>query len=318
MKKLFGLAAAAGLGAAAMGALALHSYLDVMYKETIPKGPMKRMQDLMDNGDMIPLGKMCEESMKWVDEQPLEHIDLLNDRDQILKGYLLHAEEESKVFAVFSHGYRGSWRGDSANFYKYYHDKGYNFLSTDHTSAGDSGGDWVGFDYYESQDMLKWLDYLIERFGDDIKIILHGVSMGAATVCQMADKIPPQVKLIVADCPFTSAKDEFISVANGVGIKKTAPYIYKGMNEINKRLAGYDLGDTDVRESVKNARAPMLFIHGGSDDFVPTRMGQELYEICTAEKDQFIVPEAKHADSIVYDTEGSYAKLDEFSGKYLK
>ncbi|MBQ7202896.1 MAG: alpha/beta hydrolase [Eubacterium sp.] len=316
-KKFWGILAA-GTGLAAVGAVAFHSYLDVMYKETIPKGPMKRMQEAMDQGDMIPLGNMCEENMKWVDAQPLEHIDMVNDRGETLKGYLLPAENESKNFAVFAHGYRGSYRGDSANFYKYYHDKGFNFLSTDHTSAGDSEGSWVGFDYYESQDMLKWLDYLIERFGEDIKIILHGVSMGGATVCQMADKIPPQVKLIVADCPFTSARDEFISVANGVGVKNMAPYIFKGMNELNKRLAGYDLNDTDVRDSVMNARVPMLFIHGGSDDFVPTRMGQELFELCSSEKDQLIVPDAKHADSVVYDTEGYYAKLDDFIAKHFK
>lgn len=310
--------ALAGLGTAAgISAFAVHSYLDIMHKENIPKGIAKRVMEMTDNGEYEPLHRMCEESMKWVDEQPVETVTITSDRGDLLKGFLLMADEPSKTFCAFAHGYRANHRGDSANFFKYYHDKGINYLAVDHTAAGESGGDWVGFDYYESQDMLKWLDYLIGRFGEDIKIILHGVSMGAATVCQMANKVPPQVKLIVADCPYTSAVDEFTSVAKSAGIDKAAPYILKGMNYLNKALAGYDLGDTDVRESVKNSRVPMLFVHGDKDDFVPTYMGHELYDLCGNEKDILIVEGAIHASSIVVGTEKYLAKLTGFIDKYL-
>ena len=309
--------ALAGIGAVAAAEIAVHAYLDVMYKETIPKGIFKIIQEKTDNGDLIPLSNMCEESMKWVDAQDVETVTMQSDRGETLKGFLLMAEEKTDKFCLFAHGYRASHRGDSANFFKYYHDMGFNYLAVDHTASGESGGDWVGFDYYESQDMLKWLNYLIDRFGSDITVTLHGVSMGGATVCQMADKVPPQVKLIVADCPYTSAVDEFTSVAEGVGVKHITPYLVKGMNFLNKHLAGYDLADTDVRESVKNSRVPMLFIHGGSDDFVPTRMGEELYDLCENEKDIYIVPPAKHAESIVHDTEGYLAKVTEFINKYI-
>ena len=306
------------LGLAALGgAVAVHSYLDLMYKQTIPKGPAMRLQELMDNGDMQELAEKCSENMKWVDEQDIEYIDLKSDRGETLKGYLLMAEGESKTFAVFAHGYRADHRGDPANFYKYYYDKGINFFACDHTSAGESEGDWVGFDYYESQDLLKWLEYIIKRFGEDIKIILHGVSMGGATVCKMADRVPKQVKLIVADCPYTSAVEEFEAVANSVGIKKTAPAIISAINFLNKRLAGYDLKETDVRQSVSDSSVPMLFVHGKDDDFVPTRMGVELYELCKNNKDLLLVDAAKHAESVVKKPEGYYSKLDEFIEEYL-
>ena len=307
----------AGLTSTVLAGVALHSYLDVMYKETIPKGIAKRLQEHFDNGDMIPLGEFTDKSNEWNDRQPFETIELYNSRAEKLMGYYLPAEGDSRVFAVFAHGYRANHRGDPANFVRYYHEKGYHFFCCDHVASGDSEGDFVDFDYFESRDMLLWIDYLISRFGSDIKIILHGVSMGGATVCKMASQIPEQVKLIVADCPYTSAKDEFISVANSVGIKKTAPAVFAAMNGLNKLLAKYDLCDTDVRENVANAKAPMLFVHGGSDEFVPTRMGKELYELCGSEKDMLIVPEAKHADSIVFGTEAYKAKLDEFIAKYL-
>ncbi|MBQ7739850.1 MAG: alpha/beta hydrolase [Eubacterium sp.] len=307
----------AGLAAAGIGALAVYSYLDVMYKETIPEGPAKKLQKLTDNGDLEELHQYTIKSNEWNDAQDVEVIDHVNIKGNALKGYLLPAENPSNVFVMFAHGYRSDHRGDPANFMRYYHEKGYNFFSCDHVASGNSQGNFVGFDYFESQDMLEWIDYLISRFGEDIKIILHGVSMGGATVCKMADKIPPQVKLIIADCPFTSAIDEFECVAADAGLKHTAPYAVKAFNALNKRLAGYDLNDTDVRYSVKNSRAPMLFVHGGSDTFVPTAMGKELYNLCNTEKDLFIVDKAKHAESIVQDTEGYLAKLDEFIPKYL-
>ncbi len=313
MKKLPLLAAGAGLAAAG---LAFYSYLDLMYKESIPKGPARRILESQTITDDA-LARKCAESMKWVDEQPLETVDLKNDRGETLKGYLLMAPENSKTFAVFAHGYRASYRGDPANFYRYYYEKGINFFTCDHTAHGASEGDWVGFDVYESRDMLLWLNYLTERFGDDIQIILHGVSMGGATVCQMANKVPKNVKLIVADCPYTGAVDEFLFVAESSGIKKSAPYILKVINAMNKGLAGYDLAETDVRESVKNAGAPMLFVHGTADDFVPTKMGKELYELCSSEKELLLVDGAKHAESVVVDADGYYKKLDEVIEKYL-
>lgn len=68
--------------------------------------------------------------------------------------------------------------------------------------------------------MLRWIEYLTARFGQDITVILHGVSMGAATVLQLAgSRCPDCVKLIISDCAYTSAKDEFSYVARNAGLR---------------------------------------------------------------------------------------------------
>lgn len=316
-KKL--LALGVGLGAAAVVAeAAVHGYLDIMYKETITPGFIKKLVLASQNTGVDVFGEFTAENAAWINQQNVETIDMKSDRGYNLKGYLLMAEHPSQKFVVFAHGYRSDHLGDPANFEQYYHDKGFNFLSIDHVAAGASEGDYVGFGYYESTDMLKWADYLVERFGKDIEIVFHGVSMGGATVCQTASRVPEQVKLIVSDCAFTSGYDQFTSVANSVGIKKTAPIILKGFNSLNKRLAGFDFKLTDVRDSVKNSKVPMLFVHGSEDDYVPTKMVYELYDICENDKDLFIAEGAKHAISIMVDNAGYKAKLDEFIGKYIK
>ncbi|MBE6742116.1 MAG: alpha/beta hydrolase [Ruminococcaceae bacterium] len=316
-KKLIGALVAIG-GAAAVAEFAIHGYLDVMYAERIPQGIMKRLGNKKSDKSLREIHKFNAGENEWVSSKDIEIIDMKNNRDNNLKGYFLASEEESDVFVLFAHGYRSSHCGDPYNFIRFYHEEmKYNFMSVDHVTAGDSDGDYLGFDYFESEDMLLWLDYLVERFGKDIKIILHGVSMGGATVCKMASRVPEQVKLIVSDCAYTSAEDQLISVCNSVGLVKSAPLAFYLFNRMNKRLAKFDLKDTNVRDSVAEAKVPMLFVHGDADDFVPTRMAFELYDACGSEKDLLIVNGAAHAESILIGSEKYKAKLKEFIGKYL-
>lgn len=318
MSKSTKIAAALGIGTAALiTEFVIHGYLDIMYKETIPPSLPKYLSAKKSGDATDEFASYTAEQCECLSRQNVEVITRKSQNGYNLKGYLLTAENKTNKFVLFAHGYRSDHLGDPANFEKYYYEQGYNFMSVDHTSAGDSEGDWVGFDYYESQDMLAWIDYLVERFGEDIQIILHGVSMGGATVCQMASSVQPQVKLIISDCAYTSANDQFTKVANSIGIKRLAPVAVSIVNALNKRLAGYDLALTDVRESVKNSRVPMLFVHGLVDDFVPVEMCYELYEICGSEKDMLIIDKASHAQSIMVDGDTYKAKIEEFINRFM-
>ena len=307
------------LGGAALAAEVLvHGYLDVMYAERIPQGLFKRMGNKKADKSLREIHKFNARENEWLSEKDVEVIDLKNERDLNLKGYFLPAEKETDVYVLFAHGYRSNHNGDPSNFVRFYHEEmKYNFMSVDHVTAGDSEGDYLGFDFFESQDMMLWVNYLIQRFGEDIKIILHGVSMGGATVCKMSSSVPEQVKLVISDCAYTSADEQFISVANSVGITRTANLAFSIFNEMNKRLAGFDIKDTDVRPNVREAKVPMLFVHGDADDFVPTRMVYELYEACPTEKDLLIVEGAAHAESILIGMDAYKAKMKEFIAKYI-
>ena len=315
-KKYLAAAFVGGLTALAVETV-VHVYFDIMYTGKLPKSFLMRYGDKKTHSTMSDLDVLEDESNEWIDSKDVEEIDYKNQRGQNLKGYLLPAENESKRFVVFAHGYRSSHRGNPAPFAQYYHEKGFNFFSMDHVASGSSEGEYIGFDYYESEDTMEWIEYLISRFGEDIEILLHGVSMGGATVCKMSDKVPAQVKLIVSDCAFTSAEDEFKTVAGDYGLGMFAPALYKTYNVMNKKFNGFDLAETDVRESVKNAKAPMLFVHGGADGFVPTKFVYELYDICSTEKDLLVVEGAGHAAAISKDGEMYKAKLDEFISKYF-
>lgn len=293
-------------------------FYEVMERDSvIPQLANKIMKNNRPAGAAQLRPEDNDERKIWFNNQKPEIHSIRSDAGNNLKGYLYKPENPSKVFVFGSHGYRSN-RGEFRLMTKYYHDKGYNVFLVEHQAAGRSEGKYIGFGYHEYKDCLKWLDYLIKTYGDDIEIILHGVSMGSATVMLMSGYafLPKNVKFTVADCGYTSAWSEFEHNLKSMGVLKY-PVLY-GSNFFNKRINGYDFKDADALYAVKNARVPMLFIHGSKDDFVPTYMGVDLYNACNAPyKDFLLVEGAAHAESFKVDSEDYEAKINEFIEKFI-
>ncbi len=308
MKKTTAAAAAAAgaAGTAVFGKLGWDAYRYMMCRDTA--GYMERILDIADHPREYyeKRDSMEAELMK----KPCIHLSTVSDRGLPLEGYYYTAGDKPCGRIVFMvHGFRTAYTRNAGIYYDMFTSRGFDIFCCDNVAHGRSGGRYMGYDFFESRDCLHWIDCLKHCFGDDIKIILHGQSMGGATVCKMADQVPENVKFIVDDCGFTSAVDTLS--------KKTGPLLFKPVRLFNRYMAGYDYGDTDVRENVRNALVPMLFVHGMEDKAVPFAMGQELYELCGSEKDCLFVEGAKHVESIFYAAEEYAAKIDEFIEKYM-
>lgn len=309
---------ALGAGAFALSNEILYRFL--IHKEVkVPAGFGK----FMSGGAEPPADKDSHfrRNRLALEEYGYERHYMTNERGHKVVGYLVKPEKESKVYVFCSHGYRNEGRREWCWFYKHYVEElGYNMFIVDHQCAGESEGEYVGFSSFESRDSMQWLGYMTETFGEDIDIILHGISMGSATVMLMTgnDKLPGNVRFTIADCGFTSALDEFKFKLRSWGAPEfpLVPIIC-GMN---KRRAGYDFQtDTNALEAVAKAEIPMLFIHGGADNFVPTYMVNELFDACAAPyKDKLIVDGAGHGESYYIDKVTYEKKIDEFIEKFIK
>ncbi len=235
-----------------------------------------------------------------------------------LVGYLIPSEEASDIFVLCAHGYHGTRYGDFGAQAKFYHSLGYNVILVDQRASGKSEGKYIGFGYYESQDLIEWLKFFNNEFGNNIKFIVAGISMGGASVCMMSgdENLPENVVCIISDCAYTTANDE-IKYCIPHYIHCPAEPFLTVVNIMNSKIAGYTFKMADAISSVKKAKVPMLFIHGGADDFVPTKMVYELYDACPTEKDLFIAEKAIHAQSFFAEPEKYQEKVKEFIGKYL-
>lgn len=211
--------------------------------------------------------------------------------------------------AFIVHGYRSDGAETAGPFAEYYFSRGWDIFCPDHAAHGESGGLLIGYDFFESIDCLDWLDYLSGQFGGGIHVILHGFSMGGGTVLKMSDRVPDTVKFICSDSGFSDAAEL---------IRPKLGALYEPLRYVNRLLNGYDIEATDVRPNLKNARVPILFVHGTADPTVPFEMGRELYEMCPTEKDCLFTEGVLHIESIYAAPEEYAHKLDSFISRYTE
>ena len=181
----------------------------------------------------------------------------------------------SHLWVIALHGYRGSHTGVT-NLAQHYHDAGYQVLTPDLRACGDSEGDYVGMGWLDRKDVLQWIDWVLAQ-DSEAEIVLHGVSMGAATTMMTAgEDTPEQVKVFVEDCGYTSVWDIFSSELQLRFGLPEFPILYTASGVARLR-AGYSFTEASALAQVARCEKPMLFIHGTAYDFIPYEMMDTLY-----------------------------------------
>lgn len=242
----------------------------------------------------------------------MQHIThtMLSDRGEELKGfYFPCGEAPCKRIAFIVHGYHSEHLETAGMLYDFYHSRGFDVFAPDNTASGHSGGNWFGYDVFESADCLKWLEYLRSEYGRDIQVIMHGFSLGGATVMKMSDRVPDIVKFTVEDSGFTDAR--------GILRPQLGP-LYGIIGRINARCAGYELKETDVSPALRRTKQPMLFVHGKDDPTVPFSNAPKAYEMHGGEKDFLFTDSARHIETMFVSSDDYAKKLDEFIARYIK
>ena len=256
----------------------------------------------------IPHIRECKEKLA-----ELPHEDMYIKSDDGLK---LHATyfpyEGSKKVVICFHGYTSEGLNDYSTLAIFYREHGYNLLIVDERAHGQSEGKYIGFGCLDRYDAKLWIDEMLEKLGEDCKILLHGDSMGGATVLMTTGlDLPPQVKAAVSDCAFTSAWEVFASVLKNMYHLPPFPLLQIA-NQMVKRRAGYELDECNARDEVAKSKIPTLFIHGNADTFVPCSMVYELHDACKAEKKLVIIEGAGHVESCYRDAKLYEGEIESF------
>lgn len=221
---------------------------------------------------------------------------------------------ECKKVVICFHGYTSQGMKDYIGLSGYYLERGYSMLLVDERAHGESEGKYIGFGCLDRLDVLEWIKWIIHKCGEETEILLHGTSMGAATVLMVSGlELPTQVKGIVSDCAFTSPKEVFTHVLKSTYHMPAFPTIQLS-DFINRKLSGYGLDECNAAREVKNAKIPILLIHGTGDTFVPCSMCKRIYENIASPKKMLLVEGAAHAECYYKDTAAYENALTEFIG----
>lgn len=258
---------------------------------------------------------IAKEGRRWLESMPYINVYIKSFDGLRLYGALLENYSDKIVICV--HGFTGSGKKDFASLAQAYYKNGYNVLLVDNRAHGQSEGKYVGFGVLDRLDLRNWVKYVINRFGSNVQVFLHGISMGAAAVLMASSIMPKNVRGIIADCGFTSVYEIFEYVLKRDYHLPKFPIIYL-TNIMSKIRAGYGYKDVNTAAEIARSDIPILFIHGENDEFVPLWMTMKNYSHCKAYKELFIVRESEHAESHYIDKKGYERRILTFIEKISK
>ncbi len=227
----------------------------------------------------------------------------------------IYVQPDSNLWAIVVHGYTSTHNSVQDVATEYYN-RGYNVLTPDLRAHGNSSGEYIMLGHEDGPDIVEWAHYIDHA---DASIVLHGFSMGAATVMIAAgeDDLPENVVAVIEDSGYTTAiqmmKEQLkfrfglpsfpiVNISNIISIVKT----------------GLNFNDPKPIESIQNCDLPMLFIHGDEDNYVLQYMQMELYNSYQGEKDFLIIEGAGHTAGRYLVPDIYYTYVFDFLDKYVQ
>ncbi|MBE6986044.1 MAG: alpha/beta hydrolase [Ruminococcaceae bacterium] len=236
---------------------------------------------------------------RLMDKAPCQWVTTRSFDGLTLSARYYHTADGAPLQILF-HGYRSMALRDCAGGFYLAKKLGCNILAVDQRAHARSSGHVITFGIKERMDCLSWVQYANERFSSDTPIILSGLSMGASTVLMAsALPLPENVVAIMADCPYSSPADIIRKVSRDRHMPDTLayPFIWLGAKLFGK----FSLNETTSVESVRQAKIPILLLHGEDDRFVPCRMSREIYAACASRAELHTFPYAGHGLCYIMD-----------------
>lgn len=213
------------------------------------------------------------------------------------------------------HGYRGNSERDLCGGVQRAFALGRNALVVDQRASGRSDGHIITFGVRERLDCLHWVEFIRQKFGPEQKIILTGISMGAATVLLAGGlDLPENVVGILADCGYSSAREIIQKVIRQ--IRLPVKLLYPAIRFGTRIFGGFDLEEASPVKALDRCKVPVIFFHGESDDYVPCDMSRINYNACRTPKKLVTVPGAGHGLSYPVDERRYISELWMFGNEH--
>ncbi len=286
----------------------------ICYRLCFYSKPRKPLGDEIE----LPLGELYDKYSQDIKEW-IRKARALNPRELTIKshdGLTLRGKyyecNPDGIIEILFHGYRGSGERDLSAGVERCFALSRNALIVDQRASGTSQGSTITFGILERLDCLRWIDKVIEEFGKDRKIILTGISMGAATVMLASGlTLPENVICVLADCGYNSNREIISKIVKEMKLppKLVYPFLKLGA----KLYGGFSLDCDSPEKAVSRATVPIIFIHGDTDSFVPYYMSEKCYNACSSTHKRLVkVQGAGHGVAYPVDKELYLNSLKEF------
>ncbi len=320
---------AAAAAALALILLAAGTYMYFVYgfrsqnygKGKRPANAWDEDEDSPENVMMIesclPYRDELLEARKWIKSHDLKDYSVTSYDGLTLRAKML-PKEGARGIVILMHGYRSNPLHDFSLAVKEYYRMGFSCLMPYQRAHGDSEGKYICFGVKERRDVVSWCEKMDKEF-PSVPVILDGMSMGATSVMMAAGLgLPANVRGVVADCGFTSAREILESVMKSKFNMAPFPFLYTTALAV-RIFARFGIGSVSTEEELKKNTLPLLIVHGEDDRFVPYSMSERNFaaakDFCDAKFLSF--PGAGHGMSFLSDRERYTEEVEKFVGRCL-
>lgn len=227
----------------------------------------------------------------------------INSRDgKKLHGVILEADADSDLYVICIHDILREGPLEFSKIAKFYHELGVNVLITDLRGFGKSAGDYTTFGFIEARDHMEWTDYLIDSYGSDIRIVLHGIGVGAATVLMMCRyELSRCIKGVVVDGSYSSLKQQLRYSFNNkklLGLELPEGLSYFLYKSACFNASVFDPERTNPCDGAEKINIPVIFVSANEDPLVSSQMTEDMYEMCPSINKKLItVSNGGHLDN---------------------
>ena len=203
-----------------------------------------------------------------------------------LSGWLLPSRDRHATI-IFSHGLFRSRRElleRAVDLWRL----GYGALLYDARNHGESGAAHVTLGYDERLDAEAAVRYLRDENHNSDKIVLFGISMGAATALLAAAETP-EVAAVISDSSYLNFKD---TSDHHIRLFMHVP-AFPLANEIRALMewrGKFDGDKLDALDAVRRlGERPAMFIAAANDKRMPPAIAEQLYQASASDKRKLLV-----------------------------
>lgn len=227
----------------------------------------------------------------------------------------------SDVTVILFHSFDGSSEESDYLFAPYYAEKGYNLLLPDNRNHGESEGTVTTYGRLEGGDTVCWIRWLIERYGKEHQVILHGDTLGASVALSggaAASRQPDlagNVAFVVAESPVVNLYD---SAGYLLGNQFRLPgFMIPVCDWFARESLGESMKKVDLNQMTEGCKVPVLLMQGTEDTIVDPAAAAEFGGNYGGEVSSLTYSSA-HGMVYAEHPDECRAALDQMSDRYLK
>lgn len=214
---------------------------------------------------------------------------------------------------IWVHGYTSHAERESAFPALFYRSLGFNVLIPYLRAHGPSEGKYISFGALECMDVMGWVDK-VNAVHPTGGILIHGLSMGAGTVLDLAAKEMKNVKCMVADAPVGDIEGSFRMMCNHA-FKKSGNRVCEFVLKRFQKEFGVDATEFNRSKNITQGRYPLLLSAGSMENC------EELLELLQknnpAETAVVILPGCNHGNGMYKQTEMYQSAIKELVERHM-